>query len=159
MVKENKLDAANRLREIRLNMGVSQEKFAEYLDISLSAYKKIESAENGISVRILRILKEQFNISSDYLLYGDYKGFNDVITLIDNYGSDAMAEIDINKLPEILQDKKLSESELKTVYNLNVIMVKRDDLPIKVTKDTVIKENDNIVIFGNYDSIKKVFLN
>ena len=82
-----------------------------------------------------------------------------VITLIDNYGSDAMAEIDINKLPEILQDKKLSESELKTVYNLNVIMVKRDDLPIKVTKDTVIKENDNIVIFGNYDSIKKVFLN
>ena len=84
MVKENKLDAANRLREIRLNMGVSQEKFAEYLDISLSAYKKIESAENGISVRILRILKEQFNISSDYLLYGDYKGFNDVITLIDN---------------------------------------------------------------------------
>ncbi len=82
-----------------------------------------------------------------------------VITLIDNYGSDAMAEIDINKLPEILHDKKLSESELKTVYNLNVIMVKRDDLPIKVTKDTVIKENDNIVIFGNYDSIKKVFLN
>ncbi len=82
-----------------------------------------------------------------------------VITLIDNYGSDAMAEIDVYKLPDMLMDKKLSESELKTVYNLNVIMLKRDELPIKVTRDTIIRENDNIVIFGNYESIKKIFLN
>ena len=38
-------------------------------------------------------------------------------------------------------------------------MLKRNEMPVKVTKDTVIKENDNIVIFGNYESIKKIFLN
>lgn len=82
-----------------------------------------------------------------------------IVTLIDNYGTDAMAEIEIYRLPDLLKDKKLSESEIKTVYNLNVIMVRRDELPIKVTRDTIIKEKDNIVIFGNYESIKKVFLN
>ena len=87
------------------------------------------------------------------------KPTENVITLIDNYGSDAMAEIEIYKLPEILKDKKLSQSELKTVHNLNVIMVKRNELPIVVTKDTIIKENDHIVIFGNYEGIKKVFMN
>lgn len=80
------------------------------------------------------------------------------INLIDNYGTDAMAEVDIKILPEILKDKKLFESPIKTEYNLTVLMVKRDDLPVKVTKNTVIEENDVVVIFGNYNSIKKVFL-
>lgn len=82
-----------------------------------------------------------------------------VITLIDNYGRDAMAEIEIHNLPEILKDKKLSESEIKTVYNLNVIMLRRNDSSVKVTKDTIIKDNDEIVIYGNYSNIKKIFLN
>ena len=82
-----------------------------------------------------------------------------IITLIDNYGRDAMAEIEIHNLPEILKDKKLSESEIKTVYNLNVIMLRRNDSSVKVTKDTIIKDNDEIVIYGNYSNIKKIFLN
>ena len=81
-----------------------------------------------------------------------------IITLIDNYGSDAMAEVEIAILPEILKDKKLFESQIKTEYNLNVLTLKRNDESIKVTKDTIIEENDVIVIFGNYSSIKKVFL-
>ncbi len=82
-----------------------------------------------------------------------------IITLIDNYGRDAMAQIEIHNLPEILKDKKLFESEIKTVYNLNVIMLRRNDSSIKVTKDTIIKDNDEIVIYGNYSNIKKIFIN
>ncbi len=81
-----------------------------------------------------------------------------IITLIDNYGSDAMAEVEIHKLPEIIRDKRLFESKIKTVYNLNVIMIKRNDKPLPVTRDSIIQEEDTIVIFGNYSSIKKVFL-
>ena len=80
------------------------------------------------------------------------------INLIDNYGSDAMAEVEIQILPEILKDKKLSESTIRTEYNLNVLMIKRNDQAVKVTKDTIIEENDEIVVFGNYNSIKKIFL-
>ena len=80
------------------------------------------------------------------------------VTLIDNYGSDAMAEVEIHNLPEMLKDKKLFQSQIKTVYNLNVIMIKRDERPIPVTKDTIIEDSDTIVVFGNYNSIKKIFL-
>ena len=80
------------------------------------------------------------------------------ITLMDNYGRDAMAEVEIRILPEILKDKKLSESIIRTEYNLTVLMLKRNDRALRVTKDTIIEENDIVVIFGNYNSIKKIFL-
>ena len=80
------------------------------------------------------------------------------ITLMDNYGKDAMAEVEIRILPEILKNKKLSESIIRTEYNLTVLMLKRNDRALRVTKDTIIEENDIIVIFGNYSSIKKIFL-
>ena len=104
--KEEREASANRLREIRLNMGVSQEKFAEYLDISLSAYKKIESAENGISVKILRRLKSRFNISSDYLLYGDYKELSDAMDLIDNCTEEDKMKLYLRLTQYFVHDKK-----------------------------------------------------
>ena len=81
-----------------------------------------------------------------------------IVTLIDNYGADAMAEVEIYNLPEILDGKKLFESKIKTEYHLNVIMIKRDEEPVPVTKDTEIQYLDKIVVFGNYNSIKKIFL-
>ena len=32
-------------------------------------------------------------------------------------------------------------------------------MPITVTKDSIVKENDTVVVYGNYDNIKRVFLN
>ena len=81
-----------------------------------------------------------------------------ILTLIDNYGSDAMAEVEIHNLPAMLKGKRLFESEIKTKYNLNVLMIKREDNPVPVNKDSTILDNDTIVIFGNYSSIKKIFL-
>ena len=42
-----RLESARRLKEIRLGRNQSQEKFAEMLNISVSAYKKMESGENN----------------------------------------------------------------------------------------------------------------
>ena len=98
--------AANRLREIRLNMGVSQETFAEYLDISLSAYKKIESTENGISVNILKKLKERFNVSSDYLLFGEYKSASEALEIIDNCSEEDKMKLYLRLTRYFVSDKK-----------------------------------------------------
>jgi Trk K+ transport system NAD-binding subunit len=86
------------------------------------------------------------------------KSKENVINLIDNYGDDAMAEVEIHNLPEILKDKRLFESEIKTKYNLNILTLRRDEMPITVTKDSIVKENDTVVVYGNYENIKKVFL-
>jgi len=72
--KDNqKKEIAARIREIRINGNLTQEQFAELLDLSLSAYKKLESGENQISIETLRRLKQQLKVSSDYILFGESK--------------------------------------------------------------------------------------
>lgn len=67
---KDKLDAAARIRQIREKAGLTQEQFAEVLEISVSAYKKIESAENQISLNGLRQLGRKMQVSADYVLFG-----------------------------------------------------------------------------------------
>ncbi|MBR3835072.1 MAG: helix-turn-helix transcriptional regulator [Lachnospiraceae bacterium] len=69
ILKEN-MESGSRLKRIRENRRLTQEAFADELGISVSAYKKLESGENGISTKRLRQLKTM-DISSDFILYGD----------------------------------------------------------------------------------------
>ena len=52
-----KKEIAARLREIRSGLGMTKEQFSEILELSVSAYKKIESGENQISIECLRKLE------------------------------------------------------------------------------------------------------
>ena len=49
-------------------------------------------------------------------------------------------------------------SGLKTEHNINVLVIKRNDRPIMVTKDTIIEELDTLIVFGPYSKIKEIFL-
>lgn len=69
-----RIETAKRIREIRRKAGLTQEKMAELLEISLSAYKKIESAENQISIDGLRRLEGELKASADYILFGERQG-------------------------------------------------------------------------------------
>ena len=71
-------ETARRIREVRLKAGLTQEKMSEILEISLSAYKKIESAENQISIDGLRKLEKELKVSSDYVLYGRREGVESI---------------------------------------------------------------------------------
>ena len=75
-VPKEQRDTANRIYSIRNKMGYTQEKFAEILDVGYSTYKKIERAESGITVKQLRILKNQLGVSSDHVLFGDNEDFD-----------------------------------------------------------------------------------
>ena len=68
---KDKLDSASRIRQIRERAGFTQEQFAEILGISLSGYKKIENAENQISLNGLRKLERKLQVSADYILFGE----------------------------------------------------------------------------------------
>lgn len=85
-MKESKLDvrmeSAKRLKEIRLGRNMSQEKFAEILNISVSAYKKMESGENNISIANLRLLHDRIGASADYLLFGSSSDFEQIWALV-----------------------------------------------------------------------------
>ena len=82
---------------------------------------------------------------------------SNVIDLIEEYGEEAMVEIQLNIVPELLKNKELIESGLKSVYSINLLTIKRKDITVAITKDTVLQEKDTIVVFGPYNNIKKIF--
>ena len=89
----------------------------------------------------------------------DDMSIKNTITVIDNYGDDAMTEIEVNIVPDELINTPLIYSGLKRIYDLNVLTIKRGDISIKVDKDTVILEKDIVVVFGDYKNMEEVFVN
>lgn len=89
---EQRITTAARLKKIRKSMGMSQDRFAEYLDISLSAYKKIESGENSVSSYVLYKLVG-VGISADYLLTGKRNNVDEILGLIDGLSYDEKVEL------------------------------------------------------------------
>ncbi|MDE6627055.1 MAG: helix-turn-helix domain-containing protein [Lachnospiraceae bacterium] len=81
---KERMQSATRLRRIRENANLTQEQFSEILGISLSAYKKVESGENQVSLSSLRNLRRVMNISTDYILYGDNQNLEDTWCMILN---------------------------------------------------------------------------
>jgi len=73
-----RMQSACRLRQIRENAGLTQEQFAEVLGISVSAYKKVESGENQVSLSSLRNLYNEMQVSTDYVLFGKKQDMNEV---------------------------------------------------------------------------------
>lgn len=83
---------------------------------------------------------------------------DNVVTPLDVYGKDAIVEVFIHHLPEFMVDKTLNDCKLKDLYGMNVLMIKRSNDVISVTKDTIIEKNDIIIVFGPYKKIKEIFI-
>ena len=73
-----KREIAERIRKIRKNNNMTQEKAAERLDVSISTYKKMEAASSAISVENLKRMKKEMNVSTDYILFGEQKKVDEV---------------------------------------------------------------------------------
>lgn len=70
-ITHNDLEKAKRLRNVRNSHHLTQEKMAERLDIAYTVYQRIESGRNNITLTHLSKLKREFQVSSDYILYGE----------------------------------------------------------------------------------------
>lgn len=89
------------------------------------------------------------------LLFG--KGSNAVV-LLDTYSDKVIAEIILENIPDFLEGARLDKSHLKEQYNIQVLLVKRDDKMLgHVSGDTILQKNDVLVVFGSYKSIRSVF--
>ena len=61
-----------KLREFRKEKGLSQEKMAKILNITLSMYEKVESGRTGASAAFMRRLKKAFpDANIDFLFFAD----------------------------------------------------------------------------------------
>ena len=89
------------------------------------------------------------------LMYG--RNSNPVV-LMEDYGTLVAAHIYLRRVPAFLEEVPLSESKLMSKYNIMVMMVKnKKGEATQANADTVLKENDIIMVLGRKREIREVF--
>ena len=83
---------------------------------------------------------------------------SNIITVLDLYGKNAIAEVVLNNIPEFAQEKTLNEMALTKKYFINVLSIKRGKRILEVTKDTMFNKRDVLVIYGSTRDIKAAFI-
>lgn len=113
-----KMKTADRLRCVRERMGCTQEVFANKLNISLSAYKKIEGAENNVSVNVLKKLNEM-NVSSDYILFGEQNNKDAAWRIIQSCPEEDKLYLCIMLMLHFIEKKGYdNEADIDTMYKM-----------------------------------------
>ena len=81
------------------------------------------------------------------------------LTLLNNYGPNALMEVEVSEVPQELDGIKMKDSFLTTRYGINIITIKRNDVYFSAGKETIIQKGDRITLFGPHKNIKHLFRN
>ena len=82
-----------------------------------------------------------------------------ILTVLDLYGKHAIAEVVLNTLPDYMKERPLYQTGLAKDYSINVLSIKRGKRVIDVTKDTMFRKGDILVIYGLINDIKEALIN
>ena len=83
--------------------------------------------------------------------------FNAVM-LIDNIGSDSIAQVTLRHIPEEYRNRSLAETRLRPDTGILVMLVERGGgKPMAAAADTVFEAGDKLTVFGDYRTICKTF--
>lgn len=78
--------------------------------------------------------------------------------VLDTHGNFVVCEILITKIPEMLEDKTLVESELRQKYDVSILTLKRAGvIQTMDAKKDILQNGDRLIIFGDIQNIKTVF--
>ena len=81
------------------------------------------------------------------------------ISLLNNYGPNAIVEVYVDETPKELENVEIEDAKLKDRYGITVVMIKRKNEYVAVTKDTIVKDGDTVTLHGPYQNIKMLFKN
>ena len=70
------------------------------------------------------------------------------ITLVNNYGDNALVEVYVDEVPPELENTKIKDAHLNDRYKITFGIIKRKDEYVVVDKDTIIQKGDTITLFG-----------
>ena len=83
--------------------------------------------------------------------------FNAVM-LVDNIGSESIAQVALRHIPEEYQGLSLAETRLRAETGIMVMLVERKGgKPVPVGADTVFEIGDKLTVFGDYQTICQTF--
>lgn len=80
------------------------------------------------------------------------------VLILDYVGEFVLAEVQVNRLPELLRDKTVSQSSLKKRYSISVLMIKRPGILISDVSGAVsVRPKDRLILFGPLSGIRSLF--
>lgn len=81
------------------------------------------------------------------------------LKVVDNYGTNSIVELTLITLPFNFNERTLEELRIKQNYGLTVLAINRNGKVINnVSRDEVLKEKDIVTLYGDFNSIKTIFI-
>ena len=81
------------------------------------------------------------------------------LKVIDDYGLNSIVELTLIDIPNEFKDKTLENLKIKQNYGLSVLAISRGNKIINnVARDEVFSEKDIITLYGNFNTIKELFI-
>lgn len=118
-----------RIKQVRIELGMSQSKFAESLLISRSAICKMESGENEPSAQTIGLICSKFSVNEEWLRTGNgemHKKRTKSQELL-NFTNDVLSDVDDSfKKRFMLALSKLNESDWETLRKIADELTKED---------------------------------
>ena len=112
--KFENVEIGKRLRECRINLGLSQARMAEILDVTDDHYRKLESGNTGLTIGKIRILFEKLQIEPTYLLTGKQSEEMDLDKYLANctaQQSNALFARSLQYFWNMVQERKTEEGQ------------------------------------------------
>ena len=113
-----------KLKEIRIEFGLTQDKFANELNVSLDTVKNWEQGYNYPSIDMLVIIAEYFKCDFDYLIgqqktpKKEYNHISDMIGISENAAAKLLeAKAEGNPITEILSELIENSELLYSIYS------------------------------------------
>jgi transcriptional regulator with XRE-family HTH domain len=99
---------SERIKKIRMSLGISQREFSKRIYITQSFYGDIELGKKNINDRIIQLIATQFNVNKGWIKAGEGEMFAGPPP---DFRRERLIEI-YNQLPEWLQDCLIEQSNL-----------------------------------------------
>ena len=81
------------------------------------------------------------------------------LKVIDDYGLNSIVELTLIDVPNEFKDKSLENLKIKQNYGLSVLAIERGNKIINnVTKEEIFTEKDIVTLYGNFNTIKELFI-
>ena len=87
-----------------------------------------------------------------------FQGRENIINVMDEYARGVVAGVKVKRIPTELDGKTLNEAMLTANYGLHIVMIKRNDEALDyITKDTIVEQGDQLLLFGRLQDIFRLF--
>jgi hypothetical protein len=88
----------------------------------------------------------------------DRKETFNAVLLIDNLGSESIAQVALRQIPDEYKGVSLAETRLRAETGILVMLVEHPGAkPVPAQADTVFEPGDKLTVFGNYKTICRTF--